>query len=103
MNNNKQISVEWLMEQLSENGKLMCNELKGKTKVFTLPNEEIGEQDKVINEEEMNLIFEMAIQKFEEIKSEPISLNDMIYLYGVLAILDTIKKGTYGGNNEQTK
>jgi hypothetical protein len=51
-----------------------------------------------MNTEEIDYKIQKAIEKFEEAKNKASTLRDMVYLDGVLSVLDTIKNETYGGN-----
>ena len=84
----KKSSIDWLFEQVWINP------------VSKLP--EILEQAKAMHKEEIesNNKINLAINEFERLKSKAGSIRDIIYLDGVLAVLDSIKNETFGGENE---
>lgn len=86
MSNNKQSSVEYLMDKLFDPSSMVEEQL------------EWFEQAKAMHKEEIDYKVQKAIEKFEEAKNQASTLRDMVYLDGVLSILDTIKNETYGGN-----
>lgn len=55
---------------------------------------------KAMHKEEQNNKINLAINEFERLKSKAESIRDIIYLNGVLAVLDSIKNETFGGDNE---
>lgn len=77
----KQSSIEWMVEQL-----------RMQTPLYT--KEEIIEIAKEMHDDEVNAKIQKAIEKFEEAKSNASSFRDVIYLDGVLSVLDTIKNET---------
>ena len=89
MSNKEQTAVDWLFKQL-------WDEPKDKFTWYA-----ILKQAKTMNTEEIDYKIQKAIEKFEEAKNKASTLRDMVYLDGVLSVLDTIKNETYGGNNEQ--
>lgn len=100
MRNNKQFSsVEWLISQLqkSKDWNRVLNEISQMSSARV----DIIEQAKAMHREEIDYKIQKAIEKFEEAKNKAYTLRDMVYLDGVLSILDTIKNETFGGNNEQ--
>lgn len=50
-----------------------------------------------MEKEQSNAKINIAIKEFETLKSKANSLKDVVYLDGVLTVLDSIKKKTYGG------
>ena len=88
---NKQSSIDWLVEEIN------------KQKAWADPSslEPIIQQAKAMHKEEQNNKINLAINEFERLKSKAESIRDIIYLDGVLAVLDSIKNETFGGNNEQ--
>lgn len=54
----------------------------------------LEEQAKQMEKEQSNDKIQKAIEKFEEAKNKSSSLKDIVYLDGVLAVLDTIKNET---------
>jgi hypothetical protein len=86
MSNKKQSSVDWLFKQL-------WDEPQDKLTWYA-----ILKQAKTMNTEEIDYKIQKAIEKFEEAKNKASTLRDMVYLDGVLSVLDTIKNETYGGN-----
>lgn len=57
-------------------------------------------QAKEIEKEQSNAKINIAIKEFETLKSKANSLKDVVYLDGVLAVLDSIKNKTYGGDKQ---
>ena len=87
---NKQGCVDWLVKEIN------------KQKAWADPSklEPFIEQAKAMHKEEQNNKINLAINEFERLKSKAESIRDIIYLDGVLAVLDSIKNETFGGNNE---
>lgn len=82
----QQTAVEWFSQEInkinvSTEARLFINKLK--------------EQALTMEKEESNAKIQKAIEKFEEAKSKSSSLKDIVYLDGVLAVLDTIKNETF--------
>ena len=87
-NNKQQTAVDRIVNLLNKEGfapVLIEKEIKS----FT-------EMDK----EQSNAKINMAIKEFETLKSKANSLKDIVYLDGVLAVLDSIKNKTYGGGEQ---
>jgi hypothetical protein len=87
-NNKQQTAVDRIVNLLNKEGfapVLTEEEIKS----FT-------EMDK----EQSNAKINMAIKEFETLKSKANSLKDIVYLDGVLAVLDSIKNKTYGGGEQ---
>lgn len=80
---NKMTSVEWFANQIAENLGIRVK------------NSSIGvsllEQAQTMEKEQRLAPLNAAIAKFEEAKSKAQSLRDVVYLDGVLAVLDTVK------------
>ena len=55
---------------------------------------------KEMDKEQSNAKINIAIKEFETLKSKANSLKDVVYLDGVLAVLDSIKNETYGGGEQ---
>jgi hypothetical protein len=55
---------------------------------------------KEMEKEQSNAKINIAIKEFETLKSKANSLKDVVYLDGVLAVLDSIKNETYGGGEQ---
>ena len=76
-------SVEWFANQIAENLGIRVK------------NSSIGvsllEQAQTMEKEQRLAPLNAAIAKFEEAKSKAQSLRDVVYLDGVLAVLDTVK------------
>ena len=88
-NNKQQTAVEWLEQQIK---------LRGITHYFSI--RELIEQAKEMEKEQSNAKTNIAIKEFETLKSKANSLKDVVYLDGVLAVLDSIKNETFGGDNK---
>ena len=56
--------------------------------------------NQVDSKEQQKSKIDIAIQKFEDLKSKANSLRDVMYLDGVLAVLDSIQNENYGGSKE---
>lgn len=56
--------------------------------------------NQVDRKEQQKSKIDIAIQKFEDLKSKANSLRDVMYLDGVLAVLDSIQNEIYGGSKE---
>jgi len=54
-----------------------------------------------MHKEEIDAKIQKAIEKFEEAKNKASTLRDVMYLDGVLSILDTIKNETFGENKPE--
>lgn len=72
--------VKWLVDELEDNG----------VKYLDLVHETIEKAEEMEKEQRLAPI-NAAIAKFEEAKAKAESLRDVVYLDGVLAVLDTIK------------
>ena len=99
MSNNKQSSVEWLAEQLKEKMQMWNSTKNYQEFHIVLEAGEFAkliEQAKAMHKEEIDYKIQKAIEKFEEAKNKASTLRDMVYLNGVLSILDTIKNETFG-------
>ena len=57
MSNNKQSSVDRLIDQLAKNGTFIINELGEKTKIFTLPNEDIIKEAEEMHKMDIRFAF----------------------------------------------
>lgn len=91
----KQSSIEWLGLELNIIFHDLTPELWEQVEVKF-------QQAKAMHKEEIesNNKINLAINEFERLKSNAGSIRDIIYLDGVLAVLDSIKNETFGGNNE---
>jgi len=72
--------VKWLVDELEDNG----------VKYLDLVHETIEKAEEMEKEQRLAPI-NAAIAKFEEAKAKAESLKDVVYLDGVLAVLDTVK------------
>lgn len=86
MGNKKESSIDFLEQKFMS---IFVND-EGFKKVI--------EQAKAMNTEEIDYKIQKAIEKFEQAKNKASTLRDMVYLDGVLSILDTIKNETYKSN-----
>jgi len=94
MSNNEISSVEWYINNLIEIlGDEICNKL---TIEQTNQIHSLGNKAVEMHKEEIDAKIQKAIEKFEEAKNKASTLRDVMYLDGVLSILDTIKNETFG-------
>ena len=95
MSNNKQSSIDFYR---IESQKLMIKAIRKEIteKEWRLSENKLGEQAKAMHKEEIDAKIQKAIEKFEEAKNKASTLRDVVYLDGVLSILDTIKNETFG-------
>jgi hypothetical protein len=90
----KQSSIEWYERQVwdllirFENKEITLGQY-GVTRV------DLFNQAKEMHNNETTVKIQKAIDKFEEAKTNSSSFRDIIYLDGVLAVLDTIKNETF--------
>lgn len=87
-NNKEQTAVDRIVNLLNKEGFAPVL-IKEEIKSFT-------EMEK----EQSNAKINIAIKEFETLKSKANSLKEVVYLDGVLAVLDSIKNETYGGGKQ---
>ena len=85
----QQTAVEWFIKELDKYKEAPWRYVNKGGK------EAIIEQAKQMEKEQSNDKIQKAIEKFEEAKNKSSSLKDIVYLDGVLAVLDTIKNETF--------
>ncbi len=88
-NNKQQTAVEWIRHQIKQ---------QGVSHYFTTM--EILDRAEKMEKKQSNAKINIAIKEFETLKSKANSLKDVVYLDGVLAVLDSIKNETYGGDEQ---
>ena len=71
--------------------------IKPTTHIELPTDEDIWDKAKEMEKGQNNAKINTAIKEFETLKSKANSLKDVMYLDGVLAVLDSIKNETYGG------
>jgi len=87
----KQSSIDWFAKKLAKQGLLLTEDSEYIVAYL---------EAKAMHKEEQNNKINLAINEFERLKSKAESIRDIIYLDGVLAVLDSIKNETFGGDNE---
>lgn len=92
----KQSSVEWFIEE-TFNLSVKFERQEISQDEYTLGYSNLLQQAKAMHKEEQNNKINLAINEFERLKSKAESIRDIIYLDGVLAVLDSIKNETFGG------
>lgn len=84
---------------------ILCGKLAMKLGIpqaitFYIDHQEEIREAKEMEKEQSNAKINIAIKEFETLKSKANSLKDVVYLDGVLTVLDSIKNETYGGGEQ---
>jgi hypothetical protein len=98
-NNKQQTAVEWLHDELFKSFQKF-HTLQFTMEEYQANNVKLYLQAKEMEKEQSNAKINTAIKEFETLKSKANSLKDVVYLDGVLAVLDSIKNETYGDDKQ---
>jgi hypothetical protein len=98
-NNKQQTAVEWLYDELFKSFQKF-HTLQFTMEEYQANNVKLYLQAKEMEKEQSNAKINTAIKEFETLKSKANSLKDVVYLDGVLAVLDSIKNETYGDDKQ---
>jgi hypothetical protein len=98
-NNRQQTAVEWLHDELFKSFQKF-HTLQFTMEEYQANNVKLYLQAKEMEKEQSNAKINTAIKEFETLKSKANSLKDVVYLDGVLAVLDSIKNETYGDDKQ---